>query len=269
MNDYRPNIVKMPPFYRMCYCDDVLTFLLAARANLDWQNTKTDATLMTLILVYLHGKLGEGLSNQMKMTKAMGMQYSIRWWKSNKLINPPVINPRDFLIKKIQWRYEKGQSDIQGCNIILGDSTVKLHNVVEDAQSSGKKYSLLFTSPPYYSVTDYYADQWLRLWMLGDPEIPTSKHDKNKRRFSSTIDYYNLLDTVFGNCSKIMEQHSVVYVRTDKREFTFNTTLEVLKKYFPHHKLSITESPYHKRTQTVIHGNRSTVSGEMDIILSH
>lgn len=71
----------MPEFYRICYCDEVLKFLLAARTHLDWKNNQIDSTLMSILLIHLHGKLGEGLSNQMRMTKSMGMNYSVDWWK--------------------------------------------------------------------------------------------------------------------------------------------------------------------------------------------
>jgi hypothetical protein len=129
------------------------------------------------------------------------------------------------------------------------------------------KYSLLFTSPPYYGVTDYHADQWLRLWLLGGSEIYNPTQDKYKKRFSSKIEYYKLLDSVFGQCSTIMSKKSIVYVRTDKREFSYKTTLELLKKHFPHHNMKIIKQPFKTRTQTQIHGNTSSVNGEIDIIL--
>ncbi len=69
----------MHEFFGMCYCDEVLKYLLVARSNLDWEKNIVDATLMSIILIYLHAKLGEGLSNQMRMTKSMGMNYSINW----------------------------------------------------------------------------------------------------------------------------------------------------------------------------------------------
>ena len=46
-NYYKKAIERMPEFYRMCYCDEVLKFLLAARKHLDWKNGSTDATLMS------------------------------------------------------------------------------------------------------------------------------------------------------------------------------------------------------------------------------
>src|SRR6185312_15913527 len=101
---------------------------------------------------------------------------------------------------------------------------------VDKAIETEVKFSLLFTSPPYYSVTDYHADHWLRLWLLGGPETPKLIHDKYRSRFNSKIDYYNLLDSVFGDCATIMEENGSVYVRTDKRDFTYKSTLEILKK---------------------------------------
>ncbi len=97
---YSQLIEQMHMFYRMCFCDEVLKFLLAARAQLDWKTYSVDATLMSILLVYLHGKLGEGLSNQLKMTKAMGINYCVDWWKEHNLVNPPEINPADFILKK-------------------------------------------------------------------------------------------------------------------------------------------------------------------------
>lgn len=264
---YKRTIERMPLFYRMCYCDEVLKFLLSARRNLNWRDNSVDATLMSILLVYLHAKIGEGLSNQMKMTKAMGMNYSINWWKERNLIKPPEINPVDFVMKKLDWRYEKGMPKIFDSKVLFGDSTIELSKLVQKSQETDIRFSLLFTSPPYCSVTDYHMDQWLRLWLLGGSETPKLIQEKHKGRFVSKDEYYNLLDTVFGNCAPMMEERSTVYVRTDRRKFTFDSTLEILKKHFPNHKIDITDSPFKKKTQTEIHGNKSKEKGEIDIIL--
>lgn len=267
-NYYKQAIEQMPLFYRMCYCDEVLKFLLAARKHLGWKNNSVDATLMSFLLVYLHGKLGEGLSNQMKMTKSMGINYSVNWWKKQKLTKPPEINPVDFIMKKLDWRYEKGTPSVFDSQVVFGDSTIELEKIVKKAQETDIRFSLLFTSPPYCSVTNYYADQWLRLWLLGGPEIPKSNREKHKGRFISKEDYYRLLDAVFGNCAAIMDKKSTIYVRTDRREFTFNTTIEILERHFPKHNTEIHNKPFTKRTQTEICGNSSVENGEIDIIMT-
>jgi hypothetical protein len=256
---------NMPTFYRLCFCDDVLKFLLSARKNLQWESNKIDATLMSIILVYLHGKIGQSLSNQMKMTKAMGINYSINWWKEKNMETPPEINPYDFLKSRIEWRYKKGLPKTESeTKIVLGDSTKKLSNMIKTNQN---KFSLLFTSPPYCSVTNYYSDQWLRYWMLGGAKNPLSLKEQYKDRFNNKIEYYNLLNSVFESCSYLMKKKSVIFVRTDIRQFTKETTINVLKRNFPNHKIDIRPAKVDKRTQTEIMGNSSLKKGEVDIIM--
>lgn len=266
-NYFKRAIESIPEFYRMCYCDEVLKFLLAARKDLDWKNQKIDATLMSFLLVHLHGKLGEGLSNQMRMTKAMGPQYSLNWWKTHKMTKPPQINPFEFIKKRIEWRYKKGIPHQTESHVILGDSTLELEKMVQNLPKSRNQFSLLFTSPPYCSVTDYHTDQWLRLWLLGGSLLPKSSQERYKGRFVSKENYYNLLDKVFRNCAVLMAEDSTVYVRTDTRAFTFNSTLEILKKYFPDHTVEIVKKPCGE-TQTQMLGNTTNSPGEIDIILT-
>lgn len=266
-NYYSRSIERMPIFYRLCYCDEVLKFLLAARNNLDWKNSNIDGTLMSILLVYLHGKLGEGLSNQLRMTKSMGMNYSIRWWQKNGMVSPPQINPLEFIFKKIDWRYEKGKPTTTDSRVLFGDSTIELSNIVTRAIKNDIKFSLLFTSPPYCDITDYHNDQWLRLWLLGGSEIPEYNKEKHKGRFSSKSEYYYLLDSVFGQCSNLMSNESTLYVRTDARDYTFEITKEILKKHYPDYQLRTKKMPFKKRTQTEIMGNTSNEDGEIDIIL--
>lgn len=265
---YRTAIEKLPEFFRFCYCDEVLKFLISARRNLDWKSKPIDATLMSIILVYLHGKLGEGLSNQMRMTKAMGPNYSINWWKENGFATPPEVDPFELIKRKIEWRYTKGQPKVFDSRVIFGDSTIELESLARRSQDYDIKFSLLFTSPPYCDVTDYHADQWLRLWLLGNKEYPEIQKGENRGRFVNKENYRNLLDSVFENCSKLMAQKSTVYIRTDKRKFTFDTTLEVLKKHFKKYDTVITDQPFQNRTQTDLHGNSSSEKGEVDIILT-
>jgi len=56
-------------------------------------------------------------------------------------------------------------------------------------------------------------------------------------------------------------------VRTDVRKFTYDTTLEILSKYFPNHKVNICQAPVDIKTQTELYGNKSSKKGEVDIIL--
>lgn len=269
-NDYQQEADSLSLFFHMCYCDDVLCFLCAARDILKWKENNIDATLMSIILIYLHGKIGEGISNQMRMTMSMGMNYSIEWWTRKNLLTPPQINPYQFFKEKLLWRYAKGIPHIKKeTKVILGDSTRELQTLITQTNTTGQKFSLLFTSPPYYAVTDYHIDQWLRLWMLGGSSIPKADKDSHKGRFGNKQNYKELLENVFEKCYSLMAPQSTIYVRTDKREFTLDTTISILEKYFPDYKRKTLEKPIspNVRTQTQLYGKDFQSPGEVDIIL--
>ena len=75
---------------------------------------------MALLMIDLHGKRENALSNQMRQTKAMSPQYAISWWKERSL-EPPERDPVEFMLKKIKWRYAKGRPDSGSGRIYLGD----------------------------------------------------------------------------------------------------------------------------------------------------
>ena len=268
-NYYKRKAGSMPEFYHICFCDEVLKFLLSARKNLDWKNNQVDATLMSFLLVYLHGKKGQSLSNQMRITKSMGMDYSITWWKKKGMEKPPLINPYEYILGRINWRYRKGTPNVGTNSIFLGDSTIELNKVSNILKGNDEKVSLLFTSPPYCAITDYYADQWLRLWLLGGSEKLVYSKEKYKGRFEKRDEYYELLDTVFSKCTEIMSDDAVICVRTDARKFTLETTLEVLKKNFSDYSIIKRVSKLKKKSmsQTILYGNKSSKPAEVDIIM--
>lgn len=264
--------MKLPEFFKMCYSEKVLNFLITARKELKWKSRKVDRTLMGFLLIHLHGKLGEGLSNQMRQTKAMGPRYSVDWWREKNLITPPEISVKEFLLGKIQRRYSKGIPNVtKQSEVKLGDSTQILPKIAKRI-ASGKHIScsLLFTSPPYQGVTGYHNDQWLRLWLLGGPPKPKYGEDEYTGKFTSKELYSDLLEKVFKSASQIMSEDSTVYIRTSKRKFTFDTTLKILKKHFPPPSWEdplIIEQPFTGRTQTHLFGDDEKKPGERDIII--
>ncbi len=263
-------LMELPEFFSMCYSETVLNFLITARNELNWKKSKVDRTLMGLLLIHLHGKLGEGLSNQMRQTKAMGPKYSIDWWQKMNYITPPEIPIEDFLLDRIRRRYSKGKPKVTEESIVkLGDCTQLLPKIAKLVDNNKKKpCSLLFTSPPYQGVTNYHDDQWLRLWMLGGDPKPGYRVEKYKDKFSSKEVYHGLLDSVFKYVSRIMSEDGTVYVRTSAREFTFDTTIEILDKYFPTWNKEIKEKPFPQKTQTHLFGDSEKKPGEKDIILT-
>ena len=163
----------------------------------------------------------------------MSPEYSVRWWNEKGLL-PPKVEPVSFLLKRLEWRYSKGVPKTQKSKIFLGDSCVLTEKVKSEVVKGAEKpIDLLLTSPPYYGVTNYFVDQWLRLWLLGFSERPTKAGAKYQQNgFESKNVYRDLLTKVFESIASAMSPDGVVYVRTDARKFTFDTTHEVLEKAF-------------------------------------
>jgi hypothetical protein len=188
---------------------------------------------MALLLVNLHGKREASLSNQMRQTKSMSPVYAVNWWRLRKL-HPPKIDPVEFMEKRIKWRYAKGIPVISDSFVYLGDSTKRLRDVRERANSlSFPRATLLLTSPPYCGITNYHYDQWLRLWLLGGPPNALAHSGRYKGKFTDQQKYRQLLFNVFSQAQPLLDKNAVVYVRTDHRETTLKVTADVLRELFP------------------------------------
>ena len=260
----RLSTADLPQFFTAAYHVDVRRFLIAARTMLAWRTNALDATLMALILVHLHGKRGASLSNQMRDGKAMSPQYAIDWWAEREM-RPLKLDPVAFLKKRLAWRYAKGAPKLDG-QVRLGDSARVLASV-KSRLAVGSRFDLLFTSPPYLGVTNYYYDQWLRRWMLGGEPSPIAVRGQWRGKFESRAAYRQLLMSVFTQAAACMKKNATVYVRTDARSFTKETTLEVLRSVFPKKTVWVRHRPLERKSQTPLYGDKKKKPGEVDIVM--
>lgn len=262
-----PPSFPMPEFFHFCYSARVLRFLLTCRRELQWRTNRTDATLMALLLVYLHAKAGSGLSNQMRQSKAMSPPYAVRWWKEHGT-QPPDIDPVEWLEQRILWRYKVGLPQLEASRVFLADSTrraAQLSRAVIEGREAA--FDLLFTSPPYFAVTNYQYDQWMRLWLLGCAPHPVAAQERSRGRHESKVAYRQLIESVFADSATLLHPRATLYVRTDARDFTRTTTEAILRRLFPRKEMEIIERPYTKKTQTSLFGDAQAKPGEVDIIL--
>ena len=258
----------LPQFFRGCFSLDVRMFLLAARSELDWRRCSCDRTLMAILLVYLHGKLGAALSNQMRQTKAMSPDYAVKWWNANGM-KPPAVDPVEFMKHRIEWRYAKGILEQGNSKVLLGDSALRIPDLARCIHTQGvSKPSLLLTSPPYFGVTNYHYDQWLRLWLLGFEPTPYMARGPHRGRFRNPAEYRALLRIVFSRAAQIVAKDAVVYVRTGRDKITRSTTLDALREAFPVKHVRAWGRPFGERTQTYLFGDKTPKVGEIDFILS-
>ena len=65
-----------------------------------------------------------------------------------------------------------------------------------------------------------------------------------------------------------MSPDGVVYIRTDARRFTFDTTYKILEKIFRNWNFYVSDRPYSRSTQTALYGDKSQKPGEKDIVLT-
>lgn len=263
---YKPKHLPCSRFFRMAYCLEVRRFLAIAKAQLNWRQSKVDRTLMAIILIHLHDHAEVGLSNQMQQAKAVHPDYAVRWWTAKGLQNPPTIDPYALLAKKIEWRYKKGLPESSGAGqIYLGDS----RKVV--SQLNGHRHSLLLTSPPYQGVTNYSADQWLRLWLVGANPFQTQRQDGRdcRGRFYDREKYESLLRAVFVAARPTLKPDAVIYVRTDARKFTRECTRKVLQEVFPRKSCRERLRPVTKeQSQTRLFGDKEKKPGEVDFVMT-
>lgn len=262
--NYRTAAKVLPEFFHSCFCPEVQEFLLAARSLLDWRRKKTDWTTMALLMIDLHGKRGSALSNQMRQTKAMSPQYAIDWWKERDL-EPPERNPVEFMLKKVEWRFAKGRLDAGSGYIYLGDCQSILARW--ETQPPKMEAKLLLTSPPYYGITNYFYDQWLRLWLLGGSEKPHSPGDSCKRKFENKQHYVGMLRHVFAKSKSLLKRNAIVHVRTDARQFTREATIEALESAFPLKKLRSEKYSLPDFTQTELFDSELESKGEIDFVM--
>jgi hypothetical protein len=227
---------------------------------------------MAFLLIHLHGKSTDSLSNQMRQAKAMSPRYAIKWWHERQL-KPPKVAPLEFFEKRLRWRYAKGAPDASRSIVLYGDSA-SLIAELDQARKGARlpRPSLLLTSPPYFGITNYHYDQWIRLWLLGGP--PTDHRaqkeirGKHRDKFSNFGVYADLLSAVFASSAKMLRGDAVVYVRSDRREPTKSLIREVLKTTFPSHELRTVIRPVTDQTQTRLFGHHAPRFGEVDFILT-
>lgn len=248
-------------FQQLAFCRNVLGFLNAARRKLRWRQDTCDRTVAAMILHYLHSKIPQGLSNQMRHCRAMAPGYCVRWWKKNGYGTPPEVDPVSFLNARVDWRYQKGvpeKSHSGGVTVTLGDSATNLAEPTAPAR-------LVVTSPPYSGVTDYRADSWLRLWAIGEgPALP--KWD-TKQKHVGLAAYRTMLRQVFAATAARAHPDAAWLVRCDARERTLDVVLPILTDIAGGRDVEVSPAPFSRPTQTSLYGDRGTKPGEMDLLV--
>ncbi|KMS86743.1 DNA methylase [Streptomyces regensis] len=165
-------------FWQWCFERETLRELVTLREALLDMTTPTAAMLRAVMLGILHGprnkNLPSYLSNQMPRTYASKPAYAVKFWTKRDM--EPVRIPALEVIERRAKRLLDAAPLARGGKVYLGDS-------VETLNGLRQKFDLVVTSPPYYGMRTYVADQWLRSWFLGGPpEVPYGSHGQIARQ---------------------------------------------------------------------------------------
>jgi DNA modification methylase len=208
----KPQHIPSGEFWKLAFNSDVLTTLCRLREGLLRQcDTASRKALRAIIMGALHGPLGKKtqsyFSNQCMRTYAPKPNYAIKFWKQNRL-NPPSVD----VCKIIETRAKKYYSQIPrnlGGKIIQGDSrsATTLSKIPKTAQ-----IRWIITSPPYYGMSTYLQDQWLRQWLIGGAE--TVDYSKVGQVEHSNLDTFsNQLKKVWKNAGSVCQFGAKLVVR--------------------------------------------------------
>lgn len=187
---------------------------------------KNEVALRALMLGILHGPLRKELpaylSNQMPRTFSTKPDYSVKYWKKNSL-RPPYVDLVSLISRKTEYIFNNQIPKKSGGKIILGDSR-NLNKI------SAGKFDWIITSPPYYGMSTYPQDQWLRNWFLGGKEKVNYSNASQLNHGSENM-FLNDLSKVWINvakkskpCAKLIIRFGALPSKSDK------TPAELLKE---------------------------------------
>lgn len=208
----KPSDVPDTEFFQRGFAPSTLLEVCALREGL-LRAPRTDAAaiLRAAALGCLHGPMNVSgnasyFSNQMPRTFASKPDYSVRFWRDRNM-KAPVVSVLKVLEKKLARIHDLDTpspgrlTDIKCGDARLAASYRRVRNA-----------TVTVTSPPYYGMTTYVEDQWLRNWFLGGPaEIDYG--NSQQMSHAGPDAFIADLAKVWRNVLKASEDQAHLYVR--------------------------------------------------------
>ncbi len=212
----RPNLKRerraLPIFFGRAFHWHTLEQILFLRWALKWKGGRTDRFIAALVLGSLHGDMDRSqsyCSNQMPRTISTKPGYSLSYWRKNALW-PRRRNVFEVLRERAELRFAGSQPSLDG-NVVMGDAR-QSGRLFRDLRGQVKA---IITSPPYYNVTNFEEDQWLRLWFLGHEPNPTYRtiSPDDRYRCQDTRPYWSFLESVWRGVKPLLRPGAVIVCR--------------------------------------------------------
>jgi hypothetical protein len=200
----------LPSFFRHAFHKNTLTQIVYLRRSLNFRRSNRDCMLTAVLLGALHGesnKSGRFLSNQMPHTISTKPDYSVRFWRE-KGLKAPERDVFQHLRVQLQYRYESGKPEASA--LILN---MDMRDLPRHAVKLPRDIQCAVTSPPYFDVTNYAEDQWLRLWLLGGPPRPERQAFSRDDRLASVDRYWMLLADMWRSLGMVLGPNADIVIR--------------------------------------------------------
>ena len=211
----KPQRIRAPrgEFWEWAYADETLRDICRLRAGLLRARSDSANLLRAVCLGALHGPVAKDpgksgyFSNQMPRTFASKPAYSVKFWKKNDL-RPRKIDVREVIARRVARLQlqtvpqSRGKPDIRH-----GDSTTAY-----PYRRIPRKIDVVISSPPYYGMRTYIADQWLRNWFIGgQPTVPYVDHKQLSHR--SPDKFAISLAGVWNRVGDVLNKNGRMHIR--------------------------------------------------------
>lgn len=199
-------------FWRWAYHPKVLTALCKLREALihDCRSDSRKA-LRALLLGALHGPRPKTknsyFSNQSPRTYAPKPNYAVNYWRLHSL-RPPYVDVLEIIRERAKRYFNDGGSSCIG-KVIRADSR---KSDTYNKLLTGEQIKWIITSPPYYGMRTYIADQWLRNWFVGGTDTVDYSTNHQLTHFSPN-DFTSDLKLVWKNVASICSDDARLVIR--------------------------------------------------------
>lgn len=196
-------------FWDLCFHKETLHQIATIRESLI-ENCITDPekALKSLMLGILHGPINKTaysyLSNQMPRTYSSKPDYSIRYWKKNKMVAPK-IDVLELVKKRATHVFDTLPKKVPG-DVIHTDSRLPM----EMKPREGFKW--VITSPPYVGMMTYNQDQWLRDWFSGG-KAEVDYRKLSQFGYTSQNNYISEISKVWKNVTDVCAPKAKMMIR--------------------------------------------------------
>jgi DNA methylase len=195
-----PRSIPHGPFWRLAFHETTLRKLCVIREALRRScRSQARIVLRAVVLGALHGPFNKRgtsyLSNQSPRTFAPKPRYAVRFWRTNGLL-PPRVDILNVIRNRVA-RYLEPVYPNARTLVFTGDSRNRA--LFRDFP----RVATIVTSPPYYGMKTYVADQWLRNWFLGGPPHVPYTHPSTQLSHSGPEAFANDLRSVWRNVALV------------------------------------------------------------------